>query len=707
MSASYDVRPGRAKRAKGTVAPNFSEQSFSQYPNHAEHGEATAALGAREVHDAIGRTRQWLLDHQNDDGSWCAELEGDTILESETILMLAFLGREHTTIVRRAAAYLVCKQLPGGGWAKFPGGELDISGSVKAYFALKLTGHDPGADFMVRAREAIRSHGGADAVNSFTRFYLALLGQISYEHCPAVPPEMVLLPKWFPVNLYAISAWSRTIVVPLSIVAALEPVRQLEPERGIHELFLREPEHWPPLRCPGLPGGTGWLSWDHFFRVINSLLKFGQRKGWMPWRKKAIEAARLWILARFQKSDGLGAIFPPVIFSVVALKALGYDDQSPEVLECMRQLKRLSLDDTREGTTRIQPCLSPVWDTGLTMRALALAGLPADDPAIVRATAWLRGRQTTDRGDWAETVDAPPGGWYFEYANEFYPDVDDTAMSLMALQTLFRDMNFSPISLSPSPRPPVAASSLKPSLSSIDRGLRWMLAMQNRDGGWGAFDRDNDRHFLCYVPFADHNAMIDPSTADLCGRVLEALGKLGRRVGDPHVDRAVQFIRSNQESDGSWFGRWGVNYIYGTWQVLTGLTAVGVPHDDPAVLAGAKWLLAQQQACGGWGESPRSYEHPELRGQGTVTASQTAWAVLGLIAAGWADHPAVRRGIRYLVETQKDDGAWSETEFTGTGFPCVFYLRYHYYPIYFPLMALAQWAIANNPRMDTCVSRSR
>jgi squalene-hopene/tetraprenyl-beta-curcumene cyclase len=694
MSASYDVRPKRARRAsKGAIAPELSENSFLEQVSRAERVEHGLA---ESVADAIGRTRQWLLDRQNDDGSWCAELEGDTILESETILMLAFLGREHTTIARRAAAYLVGKQLPDGGWAKFPGGELDISGSVKAYFALKLTGHDPSAEFMVRAREAIRAHGGADAVNSFTRFYLALLGQISYEHCPAVPPEMVLLPKWFPVSLYAISAWSRTIVVPLSIVAALEPVRPIEPERGIHELFLREPEHWPPLRCPGLPGGTGWLSWDHFFRVINRLLKFGQRKGWMLWRKKAVEAARQWILARFHKSDGLGAIFPPVIFSVVALKALGYDDQSPEVLECMNQLRRLSLDDAREGTTRIQPCLSPVWDTGLTMRALALAGVPADDPAIVRAAEWLRSRQTTDRGDWAETVDAPPGGWYFEYANEFYPDVDDTAMSLMALETLFRDVGWVERSATHRRTAMVGSAALHPpykeSLASIDRGLRWMLAMQNRDGGWGAFDRDNDRHFLCYVPFADHNAMIDPSTADLCGRVLEALGKLGRRVGDPHVDRAVQFVRNSQEADGSWFGRWGVNYIYGTWQALTGLAAVGVPPEDPAMLAGAKWLLAHQQTGGGWGESPHSYERPELRGQGATTASQTAWAVLGLIAAGWREHPAVLRGVRYLIENQNDDGAWSETEFTGTGFPCVFYLRYHYYPIYFPLMALAQWA---------------
>ncbi len=719
MSARYEVRSPRAKVPK--------EPSSTTFHNRSQVESLTAPVG-----QAVRRTRQWLLDQQDEDGSWCAELEGDTILESETILTLAFLGRENTPLARRAAAHLVGKQLPDGGWAKFPGGSLDISGSVKAYFALKLTGHDPAAEFMQRAARAIRAQGGADAVNSFTRFYLALLGQISYEHCPAVPPEMVLLPKWFPVNLYAMSAWSRTIVVPLSIVAALEPVRRVEPERGIHELFLREPEYWPPLRCAGLPGGTGWLSWDHFFRVINRLLKFGQSKGLMFWRKRAIEAAKNWMLARFQKSDGLGAIFPPVVFSTVALKALGFSDSSPEVVECLRQLERLAINDPHDGTTRLQPCFSPVWDTGLVMRALAAAAVPADNSAILRATKWLRSRQTTAPGDWAETVDAAPGGWYFEYANEFYPDVDDTAMSLMALQTLFS--NEDDISLPADPRPAsgypgrpaengrpaglhgpkVGAKAvrdeaeLKASVATIERGLRWMLAMQNRDGGWGAFDRNNDRHFLCYVPFADHNAMIDPSTPDLCGRVLEALGKLGRRVGDSHVDRAVEFVRRNQEPDGSWFGRWGVNYIYGTWQAVTGLVEVGVPQDDSAVVAAAKWLLAHQQASGGWGESPNSYERPELRGQGQTTASQTAWALLGLMAAGMADHPSVLRGVRYLVETQSRDGTWDESQFTGTGFPCVFYLRYHYYPIYFPLMALAQWANVSGTRRvpDALAGRS-
>jgi squalene-hopene/tetraprenyl-beta-curcumene cyclase len=691
MSASYDVRSPRARIHK---EPSPLSSIPERFP--VEDLSVPAC-------QAIRRTRRWLLSQQQEDGSWCAELEGDTILESETVLMLAFLGREQSPLAQRAAAYLIEKQLPEGGWAKYPGGKLDVSGSVKAYFALKLTGHDPTANFMQRAARAIRKHGGADRVNSFTRFYLALLGQISYEHCPAVPPELALLPKWFPVNLYAMSAWSRTIVVPLSIVAALEPIRRIEEHRGIRELFLQEPEQWPPLRCPGLPGGTGWLSWDHFFRVINWLLKFGQRKGLMFWRKRAVEAARSWMLARFQKSDGLGAIFPPVVFSVVALKALGFVDDSPEVVECLRQLDRLTIEDAESGTMRLQPCLSPVWDTGLVMRALALAGVRAHDPAIVRAANWLRGRQTTAPGDWAQTVDAPAGGWYFEYANEFYPDVDDTAMSLMALQTLFRDQ--AEIGAEPS----LSSTGLpfRESVAAIERGLRWMLVMQNRDGGWGAFDRDNDCHFLCYVPFADHNAMIDPSTPDLCGRVLEALGKLGRRLGDPHVDRAVEFVRRTQEPDGSWFGRWGVNYIYGTWQALTGLVEVGVPQDDPVVVAGAKWLLAHQHPNGGWGESPHSYERPELRGQGQTTASQSAWAVLGLIAAGMSDHPAVLRGIRYLAQTQNHDGTWDESQFTGTGFPCVFYLRYHYYPIYFPLMALAQWARhIDTPRTVSCDSLS-
>jgi squalene-hopene/tetraprenyl-beta-curcumene cyclase len=687
--------------------------------------DAIAAIGA-PVRRAIHQTRQWLLSQQAADGSWCAELEGDTILESETILLMAFLGREDSDLARRCAAYIVGKQLPSGGWAMYPGGAMEISGSVKAYFALKLTGHTPCAEYMRRARKAILAHGGADAVNSFTRFYLALLGQISYEHCPAVPPEAVLLPKWFPVNLYAVSSWSRTIIVPLSIISALRPVRRLEPRLGIRELFLHEPENWPPLRCPGLTGGTGLFSWDRFFRTIDRMAKLCQRRRWLPLRRKALLAAERWMRTRFDRSDGLGAIYPPIVWSIIALKCLSYPDDSPEMQYCYDELRKLVIDDGAAGAARLQPCKSPVWDTAISVRALAASGVRPDNPAMREAIGWLLARQVKRRGDWTETVNAEPGGWAFEYANDFYPDNDDTAMALMALQTQFSGTPAVRSGLPPdlhlagdghvfrgaakTKTSPLAASSAEMSpqehrrvaelddvLSAIDLGQRWMLAMQNRDGGWGAFDRNNNREFLCHVPFADHNAMIDPSTPDLAGRVLEALGQLGHRLGEPAVDRAVAYVRRSQNADGSWFGRWGVNYIYGTWQAITGLVAVGVPADDPAVVAAADWLLLHQQAGGGWGESPDSYESPHLRGQGTPTASQTAWAILGLLAAGRERHPAVARGVRYLIMMQNDDGTWDESEFTGTGFPRVFYLRYHYYPIYFPLLALSQWAVKAEP----------
>jgi squalene-hopene/tetraprenyl-beta-curcumene cyclase len=656
----------------------------------------------------ISRTRQWLLNEQHPDGYWVGELEGDTILESEYILLLAYLGRQDDEVAHRAAEHIVNQQLPGGGWAIYPGGQVEISASVKAYFALKVTGHNPGAEYMQRARAAILANGGADAVNSFTRFYLALLGQISYAQCPAVPPEMMLLPKWFPVNLYSVSSWSRTIIVPLSIMSAFQPVAAIEPQFGIRELYLRNPQDWPSLRCPGLKGGTGFFSWDRFFRTVDRGWKWCQRRGVLPLRKRALRAAERWIVERFEGSDGLGAIFPPMVWSVIALKCLGYADDSAEMKYCHERLEGLFLEDEESGALRLQPCKSPVWDTAIAMRALADSGVQPEHGAIDRSVGWLLSQEVRRRGDWAETVDVAPGGWCFEYANEFYPDLDDTSMVVMALANQF----------SPTP-----ADSLPPELQLVDehpsqygsadenetrdrsavlgrttgaieRAETWMLAMQNRDGGWGAFDRDNDREFLCYVPFADHNAMIDPSTPDLTARVLESLGQLGRRVGDPAVDRAVKYLRQTQEADGSWFGRWGVNYVYGTWQVLTGLRAIGVPTEDPMMVAGANWLLAYQQASGGWGESPDSYADPRLRGQGPATASQTAWAVLGLLAAGLHHHPATARGIHYLLDTQSEDGSWDEPEFTGTGFPRVFYLRYHLYPIYFPLMALSRYTVA-------------
>ncbi len=677
-----------------------------------------------ELHErAISRTRDWLIERQHADGHWVAELEGDTILESEYVLLLAFLGRHSGDVAHKAANYILKQQLPAGGWTTYPGGPVDVSVSVKAYFALKLTGHDPDSEPMQRARAAIRAHGGADAVNSFTRFYLALLGQISYEQCPAVPPEALLLPKFSPINLYRVSAWSRTIIVPLSIMWACQPKTDIEAALGISELFLKPPHQWPPLRCPGQKGGTGLLSWDRFFRTVDRGIKFFQRRGWLPLRRRALIAAERWMIDRFAGSQGLGAIFPPIVWSVIALRCLGYRDDSPEVKYCHEHLEGLII---AEGDTiRLQPCKSPVWDTALTLRALAAGGVPAEHPTARRAVDWLLRQEIRRTGDWSETVAAQPAGWCFEYANEFYPDVDDTSMVVMALvsqldsaiglpgnsPTALQLIDQTAVSTPGDARQRVAA--IDQLAAASQRALDWVLAMQNRDGGWGAFDRDNNHEFLCHVPFADHNAMIDPSTPDLTGRVLEMLGQLGRRVGDPVVDRAVAYMRRTQESDGSWFGRWGVNYIYGTWQALVGLAAVGLKADDAAIVGGVNWLVAYQQPSGGWGESPDSYAHPHLRGRGSATASQTAWAVLGLVAAGHARGAAATRGVQYLLDQQRDDGSWDEPEFTGTGFPQVFYLRYHYYPIYFPLLAVAGWNAAvalpdlADPRADDNPSNGR
>lgn len=595
----------RSSTAPSVIVPHTDEFSFSA-----------------EVSQAVSRTVDWLLNAQNSAGYWCGELEGDTILESEYILLLAWLGRHDSPEAHKAARYILTKQLANGGWTIYPGGKVDVSASVKAYFALKLTGHPASAEHMQRARSAILAHGGADAVNSFTRYYLALLGQISYEQCPAVPPEFVLLPGWFPVNLHSISSWSRTILVPLSIMSAYRPVCSLDARLGIRELFLKRPEQWPPLRCPGLKGGTGPLSWDRFFRVVDGACKWCQRHGVLPLRRRAIDAAAHWMIDRFEGSDGLGAIFPPIIWSVVALKCLGHDDDSPHVQYCLEQLRGLMIEE--DDTLRLQPCKSPVWDTAIALRALAAAG-HADDHTH-RAVGWLLDKQIARPGDWATKIEAEPGGWCFEHANDFYPDLDDTSMVAMALAEQY-------IAQSNAVRPE-NNELLSRTTKAIALAERWMLGFQNRDGGWGAFDRDNDAEFLCHVPFADHNAMIDPSTPDLTARVLESLGVLGRRVGDPAVDRALAYVRQSQEADGSWFGRWGVNYIYGTWQVLTGLAAVGLPKDDPLIVSGAEWLLAHQQPAGSWGESCDSYADASLRGQGRPTPSQTAWALLGLLAAG-------------------------------------------------------------------------
>lgn len=642
---------------------------------------------------AAAKTAAWLLARQGADGHWRGPLEGDTILESEYILILAWAGRLARPEAAACARRILREQLPSGGWAIYPGGPVDVSASVKAYLALKLTGHDPQSPPLVRARSAIRTVGGPWAVNSFTRFYLALLGQIPYSACPAVPPEMVLLPDWFPINLHRVSAWSRTMIVPLSLMWAFKPVREVPVRYGMLELF--EPGE---LDRPPPTGGTG--PWDRFFRGVDRVMKACEAVGLQPFRSRAVQACRRWMLERFAGSDGLGAIFPPIVWSIVALRAMGCDEDAPEVEECWHQLHRLVEPDD-DGGVRIEPCRSPVWDTAITLRALAdatAAGACNGETArrqLEQAVDWLLDNELRTAGDWKKGVPATrrpaaASGWCFQYANRFYPDVDDTAMVLIAFAEWRRSVaggDGDEDSRADQQR------RLSRVAAAIGRAVGWLGAMQNSDGGWAAFDRDNDFELLCRVPFADHNAMIDPSTPDIAGRVLEALGRLGLRCGHPVIDRGVAYLRQSQEADGSWFGRWGVNYVYGTWQAVEGLRAVGVAADDPAVRSAAQWLVSRQQDDGGWGESPDSYADPSVAGCGTPTPSQTAWAIAGLVAAGRLDGPAAA-GVRWLAEQQAFDGDFAETEFTGTGFPKVFYLRYHYYRVYFPLMALARWCRA-------------
>jgi len=615
---------------------------------------------------AVERAARCLLARQAPDGHWVGELQGDTILESEWVLLMAFLGREGDERVARAARYVLGQQQAGGGWSNYPDGPAELSVSVKAYFALKLAGHDPAATYMSGAREVIRSLGGAAECNSFTKFYLALLGQFPYANCPAVPPEMMFLPRWAYVNIYAMSSWTRTIVVPLSIFYAHKPVRHLPPHLGIAELFLGPPSAplWPH------PPTRRLLTWTNFFLVADQMLKRCEK--WLgPVRAAALRRAERWMRDHFADSDGLGAIFPPMIYTVICLRCLGHADDSPELRWALKQLDDLMIEE--DDTLRLQPCFSPVWDTAVATIALSDCRQPDDESAVARAVAWLLAKEVRNPGDWqTRRPGVEPSGWHFQYRNEFYPDIDDTAMVLMALL-----------------RSPEADDT--PVQEAVSRGTNWLLSMQNRDGGWAAFDVDIDNQVLTKVPFADHNAMLDPSCADITARIIELLGTLGYHVDHPAIARGLEYLWKTQEPQGCWYGRWGVNYIYGTWQVLQGLKAIGYPMNHHALVKAADWLESVQQPCGGWGETCRSYDEPELMGTGSPSASQTAWATLGLIAVGRASGEAASRGIQYLLETQSPDGSWAEASFTGTGFPRVFYLKYHLYRVYFPLMAISRY----------------
>ncbi len=641
------------ERAGGAIDQGISWLQAQQAP---EGDWSDDRLG-----NAIDRGISWLLAQQMPEGYWCSELEADTTLESDYILYLHILGRLDR--VPKLAAYIRRRQLADGGWSIYEGGPSELNATVKAYVALKLAGDSIDAPCLAKARRRIHELGGIERTNSFTRFYLVLVGALEWDMVPAVPPELVTLPDWLPLSIYRMSSWTRAIVVPLTILYAVKPCWRVAPR--VDELFLD-----PADRYASFAWDSRLASWRNVFLALDGVAKIYERLPWKPLRGVALDGARRWLLHHLEQSDGLGAIYPAIMNAAFALLALGYAPDDPPLASQIDALQKLEIED--HETIRVQPCVSPVWDTAIAITALTEAGLPAEHPALVKAADWLLDRQIIAPGDWQIRNPATaPGGWAFEFRNDFYPDVDDTAFVLMAL-------------LSVNHPDPIRAH------AALERGLTWMVSMQNDDGGWGAFDRNNDTAILTHVPFADHNAMIDPSTVDVTARVLECLATFGRG-SDPAVARGVAYLQREQEADGSWYGRWGVNYLYGTGFVLRAAQVLDMAMMH-WVQRGASWLRSVQNVDGGFGETCASYDDPVQKGQGPSTPSQTAWALIGLLGdRAREDDPAVELALEYLLDSQNSSGSWDETATTGTGFPRVFYLKYHLYRHAFPLAALGRY----------------
>ncbi|HEY4078358.1 MAG TPA: squalene--hopene cyclase [Rhizomicrobium sp.] len=616
-----------------------------------------------EVEGAIRAATDAILAQQKPDGHWVYELEADATIPAEYVLLVHHLAETpNLELERKIGVYLRRIQGKHGGWPLYHQGAFDISATVKAYFALKMIGDDINAPHMVRAHDALHARGGAIKANVFTRILLCLYGETSWSNVPTVPPELILLPRWFPVHLSKMSYWARTVIVPLLVLCAKQPLARNP--RGIHipELFVPGVGAASP-RAPHQSAG-----WSAFFGVLDKVLKL------VPWpkklRAKAVEKCRAWTTERLNGEDGLGAIYPAMANSVMMYDVLGYPAD-----HCDRAIARKSVENLlviKDDEAYCQPCVSPVWDTGLVAHALMETKDEKAQAAVMRGLEWLKPLQVLDvKGDWAEErPDVRPGGWAFQYRNDYYPDLDDTAVVVMAFD-----------------RAGVAHDDV-----AIARGREWVEGLQSRDGGWGAFDADNSYYYLNNIPFADHGALLDPPTEDVSGRCVGMLAQLGAPADDPHLKAGIDYLIKTQRDDGSWWGRWGVNYIYGTWSALAGLNGAGVAPDHATMKRGADWLAAIQNSDGGWGEDCNSYKL-DYKGYEPApsTASQTAWALLGLMAAGEVDHPAVARGVNYLKATQEEDGLWSQAHYTGGGFPRVFYLNYHGYPKFFPLWALARY----------------
>ncbi len=604
---------------------------------------------------------------QGEQGCWQFELEADCTIPAEYIMMMHFLDEIDARLEVKIGAYLRAHQADHGGWPLYHGGDFDISCSVKAYFALKLAGDNPESAHMARARAAILRHGGAAAANVFTRIALALFGQLPWSGVPYVPVEFVLLPRWFPISLHKVSYWSRTVVVPLTILCTLRPRASNPRNVQILELFTTPPDK---ERHYFRRHGARPTALARIFLALDRLARSMDRLVPAALRERAMRRAEAWMLERLNGEDGLGAIFPAMVNALEALAVRGYPADDPRRLTAKKALEQLLV--VNASSAYCQPCISPVWDTGLAILAMQEVQSPAALAAAARGLGWLQARQLLEaEGDWRMNRPAlAGGGWAFQRANSYYPDLDDTAVVAWAMHQSGERERYG---------------------YAVDRALDWLIGMQSSEGGFAAFDIDNTSYYLNEIPFADHGALLDPPTSDVTARVVTVLALVGRPRDAAALAHAIAYLRQEQEADGSWFGRWGTNYIYGTWSVLMALAQAGLGPEDLAVQRAVKWLKAVQNADGGWGESNDSYVPGRVREHGASAPFQSSWALLGLMAAGQLESNAVRRGIQYLMHTQQADGLWSDPHFTAPGFPRVFYLRYHGYCAYFPLWALATY----------------
>ena len=639
-------------------------ESFSYGYNTAYSSSASLM---KKLKTAISRSQAYLLSQQNEKGYWIAELEANTTITSEYILFYRFLDKVNISKEKKAVELLKRTQQPDGGWNIYYGGPSNLSTSVEAYFALKIAGVSTSDPLMIKAKTFVVNNGGIENCRVFTKQFLALFGLYEWEKLPSMPVEMILLPNWFYINIYDFSSWSRSVIVPLLIIFAKKPTCHLESSFLIDELYASNGHS--DSKTDNLNSDYWKLFFEYFDKYFLKVLD-NHHINFL--REKAIKKAEKWITDHQDKSGNWGGIIPAMMNSIIALRSLGYAEDDIRIKKGLSVIESFRIETSE--TISLQSCISPVWDTAITCNALRKSGLQDNHPRLVKAAHWLIDRQILKDGDWKiKNKEGQPGGWAFEFENDFYPDNDDTTEVLMALKniTTIPDEN--------------------KNKRAFNRGLRWLLSMQSSNGGWAAFDVDNDKQILNKIPFADLESLIDPPSNDVTGRVLWLLGSLGYRTDYPPVRDALIFLKKNQESDGTWYGRWGVNYIYGTFLVLSGLKAIDDDMNQGYIQKAVNWLKIHQNEDGGWGESCKSYEDNNHKGVGVSTASQTAWALIGLLAADETTSSFVQKGIQYLLDHQNNDGTWDENEYTGTGFPRHFYIKYHMYRNYFPLLAIAEY----------------